>query len=70
MKNKRNRHGAVGKSFSEQHFVNPPKLPLLCEIYGALHLARPGLAGRQAGGQADRQAGRQAGNDTIHDQIT
>ena len=30
-------------------FVNPPSLPLLCEISGALHLAQPGLmAGRQA----------------------
>ena len=35
-------------------FVNPPPLPLLCEISGALHLAQPGLtAGRQAGRQAD-----------------
>ena len=40
-------------------FVNPPPLPLLCEISGALHLAQPGLtAGRQAGWQAGRQAGR------------
>ena len=31
-------------------FVNPPPLPLLCEISGALHLAQPDLtAGRQAG---------------------
>ena len=31
-------------------FVNPPPLPLLCEISGALHLAQPGLtAGRQTG---------------------
>ena len=30
-------------------FINPPPLPLLCEISGALHLAQPGLmAGRQA----------------------
>ena len=29
-------------------FVNPPPLPLLCEISGALRLAQPGLtAGRQ-----------------------
>ena len=35
-------------------FVNPPPLPLLCEISGALHLAQPGLrAGRQAGRPAD-----------------
>ena len=28
-------------------FINPPPLPLLCEISGALHLAQPGLtAGR------------------------
>ena len=34
-------------------FVNPPPLPLLCEISGALHLAQPGFtAGRlQAGRQ-------------------
>ena len=38
-------------------FVNPPPLPLLCEISGALHLAQPGLtAGRQAGWQAGWQA--------------
>ena len=31
-------------------FVNPPPLPLFCEISGALHLAQPGLtASRQAG---------------------
>ena len=24
-------------------FVNPPPLPLLCEISAALHLAKPGL---------------------------
>ena len=40
-------------------FVNPPPLPLLCEISGALHLAQPGLtAGCQAGWQAGWQAGR------------
>ena len=34
-------------------FVNPPPLPLSCEISGALHLAQPGLtAGRLAGRQA------------------
>ena len=31
-------------------FVNPSPLPLLCEIFGALHLAQPGLT---AGWQAD-----------------
>ena len=37
-------------------FVNPPPLPLSCEISGALHLAQPGLtAGRQAGRQAGRR---------------
>ena len=31
-------------------FVNPPPLPLSCEISGALHLVQPGLtAGWQAG---------------------
>ena len=35
-------------------FVNPPPLPLSCEISGALHLAQPGLtAGWQAGRLAD-----------------
>ena len=35
-------------------FVNPPPLPLLCEVTGALHLAQPGLtAGRQAVCPAD-----------------
>ena len=38
-------------------FVNPPPLPLLCEISGALHLAQPGLtAGRQAGRPSVRPA--------------
>ena len=37
-------------------FVNPPPLPLLCEISGALHLAQPGLtAGRLAGWLAGRR---------------
>ena len=39
-------------------FVNPPPLPLLCEISRALHLAQPGLT---AGWQAGRLAGWQAG---------
>ena len=40
-------------------FINPPPLPLLCEISGALHLAQPGLtAGRLAGRLAGRQTGR------------
>ena len=37
-------------------FVNPPPLPVLCEISGALHLAQPSLtAGRLAGRQAGRR---------------
>ena len=33
-------------------FVNPPPLPLLCEISGTLHLVQPSLtAGRLAGRQ-------------------
>ena len=37
-------------------FVNPPPLPLLCEISGALHLVQPGLtaswlAGRRNTGE-------------------
>ena len=36
-------------------FVNPPPLPLSCEISGALHLAQPGLtAGWQANWLADK----------------
>ena len=43
-------------------FLNPPSLPFLCEISGALHLVQPGLtAGRQAGGWVGGWAGRQAG---------
>ena len=35
-------------------FVNPPPLPLLCEVTGALHLAQPGLtAGRPSVRPAD-----------------
>ena len=38
-------------------FVNPPPLPLSCEISGALHLVQSGLmAGWLAGWQAGRQA--------------
>ena len=38
-------------------FVNPPPLPLSCEISGVLHLAEPGLtAGWQTGWQAGRLA--------------
>ena len=33
-------------------FINPPPLPLLCEISGALHLAQPDLT---AGWQAVRR---------------
>ena len=56
----------MGKSSSEQRFINPPPLPLSCEISGALHLAQPGLtagwlAGRLAGRQAGWLAGWQAG---------
>ena len=32
-------------------FINPPLLPLSCEISGALHLTQPGLT---AGWQADK----------------
>ena len=51
MKDKGNRHGAVGRN---KIFVNPPPLLLLCEISGALNLAQPGLTvGRQAVRSAD-----------------
>ena len=53
---KKNRHGAVDKSSSEQHFRKSAAIILSCEISGALHLAQPGLtAGRQAGWLAGRQ---------------
>ena len=52
MKDKRNCHGT--DHLRNSIFVNPPQLPLLCEISGALHLAQPGLtAGRLAGWLAD-----------------
>ena len=38
-------------------FINPPPLPLLCEISGPLHLAQPGLT---AGWLADWLTGWQA----------
>ena len=48
-KDQTNRHGAVDKSSSEQHFRKSTTITLSCEISGALHLAQPGLmAGRQA----------------------
>ena len=49
---KRNSHGTVGKSSSEQHLL---PLPLSCKISGALHLVQPGLTA--AGWQAGRLAG-------------
>ena len=49
MKDKRNRHGAVGKSSFEQHFSKSATIALLCEISGVLHLAQMGLmAGKLA----------------------
>ena len=52
MKDKRNCHGAVGKSSLEQHFRKCATISLLCEISGALHLVQPGLtAGWLAGWQ-------------------
>ena len=32
------------------HFINPPPLPLSCEISGALHLAQLGLTAGLLGG--------------------
>ena len=49
MKDKGNRHGAVGKSSSESYFRKSNAITFMCEISGALHLAQPGLmAGRLA----------------------
>ena len=39
-------------------FINPPPLPLLCEISRALHIVQLGLT---AGWQADRLVGWQTG---------
>ena len=36
-------HGAVGKYSSEHQFCKYAKLPLLCEITGALAKMEPGL---------------------------
>ena len=47
-----------GNRLRNNIFVNPPPLPLSCEISGALYLAQPGLT---AGWLAGRQAGRLAG---------
>ena len=50
MKDKRNPMAQWVYRLRNNIFVNPPPLPLLCEISGALHLAQLGLtAGRQAG---------------------
>ena len=47
--------------FRNNGFVNPTRLPLLCEKTGSLAIVELGLmAGRQAGRQAIRQAIRQA----------
>ena len=44
------------KLFRNSVFVNPPPIPMLCEISGPLDLAEPGLtAGRQAGWLAGRR---------------
>ena len=50
MKDERKHHGEVYKRSSEQQFfINPSRLPFLCEKTGAIALAQLGLtAGRQA----------------------
>ena len=54
MKDKRNHHGAVDKSSSEQHFRKCVVITFIVEISGVLHLVEPGLtAGWQAGRLAD-----------------
>ena len=45
--------------FRNSIFVNPPPLPVLCEISGAIHLAEPGLT---AGWLAVRPADEIQGN--------
>ena len=57
MKDKRKGHGALDKRSSDQFngFVNPTRLPLLCEKTGALAIVEPGLtAGRQSVSPAGR----------------
>ena len=50
-------------TFWNNGFVNPMRLPLLCEKTGALAIVELGLAGRQAGGRVGGQAGRRAGRE-------
>ena len=35
-------------ALQNNNFINPTWLPLLCRNSGAIHIAQPGLAGRQA----------------------
>ena len=50
MKDKRNRHVQWVNRLRNNIFINPPPLPLLSKISGALHLEQTGLtAGRLAG---------------------
>ena len=52
MKDERNHHSIVDKSFLEQQIRNVDVNYILCEKIGPIHVAEPGLTvGRQAGRQ-------------------
>ena len=57
MKDKRNRHGAVGKSSSEQHFRKSAAITIIVWDFWSPSPSATGSYGRQAGWQAGRQAG-------------
>ena len=53
MKDKRNRHGAVGKSSSEQHFRKSAAITIIVWNFWSPTPSATGSYGRQAGWQAD-----------------
>ena len=68
MKDKGNRHGAVGKSSSEQHFRKSAAITFIVSKFWSPTPSATGSYGRQAGWLAGwlagRLAGRQAGRQT------
>ena len=54
MKDKRNRHGAVGKSSLEQHFRKSAAITLVVLNFWSPTPSATGSFGRQAGRQADK----------------
>ena len=61
MNDKRNCHGAVGKSSSEQHFRKSNAITIAVLNFWSRTPSATRSYGRQAGRRAGRQAGRQAG---------